>query len=379
MTSTVNKVFRIPFNSSERLRPSKKDLEVHLGGLEGYRTLLAELDAFVRLPPQAAAQRDIREQMFYGMLSHTRFVNPFLLSAVELYHHHLRSLSSLELEKLTDFIRTSEKEIGRLNVKKLDDVIRMGRLQEMIAGRRKLLAPLMKQWSALTAELQAIATYIRDNLFLIEKLCDSSLVILSDIEIRGRREKQLIEDIKAHVKNQLRSALQHRLVTQQDLQAAKKQLDAIAREMTILIREDVQTSERLYEEVQARTKKTAQKMHGLLAAIKNSKKGSLQEVRELYARGGNVLVTLLMDFNQEPVPVKASHLSKHELIILKIRKKMFDYLFDLAQKERRARRDRRTIKDRRVTIDPAFKGPEQRKNAVRRMGPRRGKPAADMP
>jgi hypothetical protein len=138
---TTNKsIFGLRFRSQAEIHPSQEELrvflesvkkkggqEIHGNDLAKYRELLKDM------------QQDIRDKMFYGVLNHSRFVNPALKSAVEQYKYHLHTLINLDLKKPKVFIR---------------------------------------RWAALAEELINIALYVRDNLVKIAKLCEASIVIL---------------------------------------------------------------------------------------------------------------------------------------------------------------------------------------------------------
>ncbi len=379
---TIEKsIFGVRFKSNENLRPTQEELDAFLEstGKEGsgrpyaddlakYRQLLEGTDAFERRRAQDADQEDLQEQMFYGVLGHSRFVNPALLSAVELYQYHLHALASLEFGHPATFILSAEKEMGRLNRKKIDDVIRMARLQEMVGERKKVLAKLKRRWAEIAAELRSIALYIRDNLVRIEKLCEASVVVLAELEIGRKKEKQLIADIKTGFKERLKVDMRLGRVTKQYLKDAKNDIDMLSTEMSVLAREDADALTGFYEAMHDHARKTAHDLDDLLAKIGTKQGGNVQESGEFFKRVGQVLVSLISGYHIE-LKLSGTHTDTvHQNIIREKRKEMLGYLLEQVQKERRSRTDRRSAKDRRKLGGQDYRGPERRSGKDRRSG-----------
>lgn len=380
---TIDKsIFGIQFHPDENILPTQKELdaffesartedgqELRISDLAKYRQLLKETDAFARHQAPDARQDDLQQQMFYSVLGHSQFVNHALLSAVELYQYHLHALMSLDFDHPTTFIVSAEKEIGRLSRKKIEDVMRMARLREMIGERKKVLATLKRPWAELTAELRRIALYIKDNLVRIEKLCETSIVILAEVEIGRKKEKQLVKDVQTYFKEQFREALYRgRVSSKQDLENAKKELDLLSTEMSVLIREDTDALMALYEAIHGHTKKAAQDIDALLVEIESKKNGSVREKRGLFKRIKQVLVSLISDYRFELKLSRTHTDTAHQGIIGEKRKEMLGYLFEQAQKERRSRTDRRSAKDQRKHEESNYRGPERRSGKDRRAG-----------
>ncbi len=303
--------------------------------------------------------------MLYGALGHAHLTDTALLSAVVLYHYHLHALAMLDFKGPASFIGTAEKEMGRLNKKKIGDVMRMARLQEMIAERKKILDGLKKQCTEIAAELRRIAQYVRDNLVRIEKLCTASVVILAEVDIGKHREKQLIEDVKAYYRAKFKEGLRGGKATVRVLENAKKELDWLAEETTVLLRDDAEALTRLYETLHDHMKDALIKLDALLSGFESKKSGNLQEIMELLKGGGQTLIAFLSGCRIEPPRTQVPVDSAHRNIIREKRREMLDYLLEALRKERRVRKERRSFQDRRKNTNPNYAGPERRKKERR--------------
>ncbi len=371
---------------NENLRPTEEELaaflksvypegrrEPEIDGLAKYRKLLSDVDAFERHQLPDEEPQDLRKRMVFGALCHTRFANASLLPVVERYLYHLHALSSLDFNTPTTFISAAEKEIGRLNRKRLDDAVRMARLEEMIGERKKILARLKRQWMDLAVELRFLALYIRDNLVRIGKLCEISVIVLAEQE--AGRKKELIEGVKTSFKTQLKDTLRRRQVTKRELESAKQKLDAISMEIADFVREDIEALTTIYEAIRDHTKKTAIGIAVHLADIESKKGGSVQESRALFERLGQDLVSLISDHRLEPKKPRIRIDTPRRDFLTEKRKETLDYLFEQVRKERRTRIDRRSERDRRQVNKSNFWGAERRSDYDRRVGKVRRKRA----
>ena len=326
---TTNKsIFGLRFRSHAEIYPSQEELrafiesnkkkggqEVHGTDLAKYRELLKEM------------QQDFQGKMFYGVLSHSRFVNPALKSAVEQYKYLLHALISLDFKKPKVFIR---------------------------------------RCAALTEELSNIALYIRDNLLKIVKLCEASIVILVDLQIEKKFESQLIEEIKTHFKEHLKDSLHHGPIANQYLETVKKDVDRLSKEISVILREDVYALQNLYESIYDHTKKIAREIDTLMDKFRSRKGKNFEDDWGLLEQVEQALVSLISKFHFELTTTEIRTETAHEDILWEKRKEMLDRLFELLNKERRSRSNRRTGEDRRRSNDQNHKGTERRSGKDRR-------------
>jgi uncharacterized protein (UPF0147 family) len=384
--TTDKSIFGLRFQSNAELHPSQEELsdflespkkdggrELHGNDLATYRELLKDIQAFELHQRQGASRQDFPGKMFYGVLSHSRFVNPALKSAVEQYKYLLHALVTLDFKKPTAFIRSAEEDMSRLNQKNKDHAVRLARLRGMVAERKETLETLKSRWAALAEELSNIALYIRDNLVMIKKLCETSIVVLVDFQIERKKENQLIEDIKTHFKEHLRDSLRRGPITKKYLETVKKDVAMLSKEISVILREDVYALTRLYEAIHDHTKNIAHEIDTLMAKIKGKKNSSYDDVREIFERVEQVLVSLISDYRFELKTTEIRTETVHKNILFEKRKEMLYHLFELLQKERRSRSTRRTSEDRRRSHDPSRKGPERRGGKDRRSGKSRRK------
>ena len=372
-------IFGLRFRSNADLQPTQEELgdflesmkndgsrEPHSNDLATYRELLKDVQAFENHQLQDRARQDFRGKMFYDVLSHSRFVNPVLKSAVEEYKYFLRALIELDFKKPAVFIRSAEKEIRTLNPKNQDHAVRLARLREMVDARKETLVTLKRRWAELAEELSNIALYIRDNLVKIEKLCETSIVVLVDFQIKRKEENQLIEEIKTHFKEHLKDSLHHGPITKRHLETVKNDVAILSKEISAIVREDVYALTGLYEAIHDHMKKIANEIDTLMVKIKRKKSINFEDDRQLLAQVEQALVSLISDYHFELKATEFRTETAHEDILLEKRKEMLDHLFVLLHKERRSRSNRKTDEDRRKFNDPNYDGPERRSGKDRR-------------
>ncbi len=369
----------LDFRSHENLRPlrgglnafpestyEESGLKRRINDLSTYRQLLKDAAVFEQHPLSDVEQQDLRDHMFYRVLSHSRFVNPAFLPAVERYQYHLYALLSLDFVNPMSFIKSAEKEMDGLDRNKTDDAARIAKLQEMVDVRKKSLSELKRRWESFAAELCRITLSIRDNLSGIERLCKTSIAILSDPVIGRTRERQLIEDIKTYFKEQLKDSLRRGSVSRQDVENAKEEFDVLCQEISAFGREDIHVLITAFEAVRGHTNKIAREIDRLLTEYESKKNGSVKENKDLFKRAEQTLVSLISDLRFELKAQKIRTGAATDDIVTAIRKEMLDYLFEAAQKERRSRSDRRSFKERRKSDGLRCKGSERRIGEDRR-------------
>ncbi|HTP04543.1 MAG TPA: hypothetical protein VMM54_05270 [Nitrospirota bacterium] len=326
---TINKsIFGLRLQSHPELYPSNEELRAFIvsikknGGQEAHGSDLAKYGELLK-----EVKQDFQGKMFYGVLSHSRFVNPALKSAVEQYKYLLHSLIMLDLKKPKVFIR---------------------------------------RWAALSEELSNIALYIRDNLLKIEKLCEASIVILVDLQIEKKFEGQLIEEIRTHFKEHLKDSLHHGPIADQYLESVKKDVSILSKEISVILREDVYTLQNMYESIYSHVKKIARQIETLMDKFKSRKGKNFEDDWRLLEQVEQALVSLISEYHFELTATEIHTETAHEDILMEKRKEMLDRLFELLQKERRSRDNRRTGEDRRRSNDPNHNGPERRSGKDRR-------------
>jgi hypothetical protein len=380
--TTDKTIFGLPFLSTQNLEPTREQLTAFLEtpgnrqahDLTVFRSLLESIDAFKQKRLPEAEQDDIQKQLFYGVLQYSQFADHTLLSAVELFHYQMRALNAIDFATPASFIESAQATINKLSKKKIDDVTRMLRLQEMISERKKIIATLTLTWDELAAELLRIALYITDNLAKIEERCEVSIIALSDRGVTGKKEREIIEEIKTHFKDVLKSSLHTSKISMQDVQASLKEATLVSEEVSIAIQEDVNTLTGLYEALHEHLQKAIQAIEAVLSTFEKNKGKTPLEKKPFFQTLANALATLLSIHRLEQQATGLHTETTHEALITSKRKEMLAFLFALVQKERRSQTDRRTTTERREAEDPNYRGPERRTSKDRRSGKNRREP-----
>ncbi len=376
---TVDKtIFGLRFGMNDDLYPTSEELriflespkskggrELHGADFETYNAMLGEIQSFQQSERQISAARDFREQVYYGVLMHTRLFNHALKSAVEQYKFHLHALRELDFAKPAAFVRSAEEELSRLNPKKRDDAAKLARLQGLVDERKKILESLKSRWSLLARELIHIAVYIRDNLAKIQKLCNTSISVLKDAHTKHSVERVVAEDVKTQFKEQLKDALHQGGITRQQVEAVKKDVDVLLKELSVLLQQDIDTLRVLYGAVRDHTRKTIQGIDNLTVKIKNA---YLEEDRELFLQLEQVLHSLVADCRFGLKAAAVSTETPYKNVLVEKRNEALAHLLNLLQKERRARTDRRSHQDRRKFNEPEPRKDERRNGKDRRSG-----------
>jgi len=331
-----NAIFGLRFVVNDDIHPSREDLLAFLDGpgkshreaLARYGELLAAVEAYKGGQHQAATAQGFQDKMVSGALSHSRFVNTALKSVVEQYLFHLHLLSSLDLRKPTTFIRSAEEEINRLSPKK-EDAIKRDRLQGMVDERKKTLDTLKKQWQARAAELSDSLKYVRDNLARVDRICDLFGTILINELNSGKKENELIEDIKTRYRERLRDFLRHGSITQEQMDAAKEEVAGLTKQLSDLVREDVQAITAVYEAVRTHIRKIYPDLDKAAKAIELKGHASIDEDVMLYTEAAGHLLSLIADLHVELKPIDIGSGKEQDALLLEERRAMLDYLLDL--------------------------------------------------
>jgi hypothetical protein len=361
------------------IRPSEEDLGAflermkkqgalvpHVNAMGKIRLMLIDMEAFETRRKLEPWQQDHRERMVYGVLRHSRFVCIELLTAVAEFQYHLRTLASLDFASPEEFIANAERTLKKLKRSKIDHVVRMLRLKEMIEERRNLLAGLEVRQRALIDELRHIASYVRENLIRIETLCRKAIVVLVEIGLERTKEGELIEEVRTQFHRELRAASGVRQLVAGDLERAKQIADRLTRKLSDLVREDVYSLSRLYETVHDLAKNTSGELTELLRELDRVRSGQRQEIIETFQRIGQALALLIVGFPDELRPKKVDIGLTRNALLMDKRREMVEYLFEQTGLERRARPDRRSNPDRRKAADRNYTGAERRSGQSRR-------------
>jgi hypothetical protein len=375
-----NSIFGIRTGSRKYLYPTLRELrhflespktpggqELHSNDLARYQDLLDSVTEFERRKLRSSSWQNVRETIFFRVLSHSQFANAALKLEVVQYKYYLHAFMSLDFKEPLSLIASGEAGMSRLDPKIKTDAVIFDQLRGMIKDQQNKLEAMRKQGIALEKELEHIALYIRDNLMKIAKRCETAIVILAELQVRQNKEALLIEEIKGDFKERLRTALRNGPVTRAHLVLVKRAVSNITRKLPVLIREDLYSMSGLYEAIYAHGLTISREIDAHMAGSGSSKGGNSEEDRERFVQVGRVLVSLVSDFQ----PTEIQNPTSHANILLGKRHKMIDSVFELLQKERRARKNRRSGMERRTSHDPSYKEPDRRHLKSRRERPTR--------
>ena len=374
-------IFPFRISTAGKLRPTQEQLaaflktavkengrDLQVTDLAKYSRLLKDVEQFEQQRASGKSRPDLGDLLFYGVIAHSRFASQALLSAIVEYKYYLQSLNSPDFTNPMSFILSAEREKSRLNPNKISDVLRLKRLQEMIEDRKKIIAGLKDRWKGPASELRHIASYVKDNLAEMEKLCEAAVVILAEIDIDRTRERQLVEELKTFFKDRLKEARRRGTVTVKDLDAARDEAEMLSLELSILIREDIDALTALYEDLHGHVKKIGVDLVFLLSELDGKKSASVTASTNIFKQLEQTLIALISAYGFGPQERPTHTDTEHDDLIREKRWAMLTYLFDEVKKERRSGRDRRVLPERRKAADQAFPGPERRTNASRRSG-----------
>jgi len=376
-----NSIFGIRFGSRDDLYPTLEDLrvflespktpggqELHRNDLARYQELLDSVAAFERRKLQATSWQNVRETLFFHVISHSQFASVALKLEVVQYKYHLHALMTLDFKEPLVRIKSAEDEMRTLDPNSKADAVKLDRLRGVVKDQQKKLETLRKQRTALEKELGHIARYIRDNLLKIAKRCETAIVILAELQVRQDKEKLLIEGVKVDFKERLRTALRQGPITKAHLAIVKRAVANITQKLSILIREDLYAMSGLYEAIYVHGLKIAREINASMARKEGNKSGNVEEDRELLEQVGRALVSLVSDFHLKLKTTEILDPTSQANTLLEKRHEMIDFVFNKLQQERRARKNRRSSIERRAFNDPNYTYPERRK--LKRRGDR---------
>lgn len=381
-------IFESRRTARESIRPTDESLavflsntekecgrELHLDDLAGYRRLLHEIEH-----PAEADAGDEPAQIGLiirnGVFGRSRYINAELPRAVEEFKYHLEALHALDFKSPMTLLKSLELEMNRLDIKQSRDLILMVKFQEMITGQKKIRSRLMQRYVEIAAELFDIALYVRNNMHLIEERCRAAAAMLSNFEMGREKERQMIEEIKASIKNQLKSVLNRGALSKKDVDIARREFTLLTGEISQLVRADAASLRSCYQQLADSTGKAARAIDSLLHEIEIKKNGTVKENRSLFRLVGDVLVTLVTNPALETGQVRTPESTDQAHLVEAVRKRMIAHLLDAVAKGRRKHGDRRSVSDRRSAVAYRYEGPERRSGKARRVATNRRQPGS---
>lgn len=340
-------IFGLRFKSNEELQPSPADLAAFLASsrasgfpgrheddLAAYIHYLGLVETYEREQKQGFGRLEFGERRLLGVLSHTGFFKSAFRVAIEEYKYHHHQLVLLDFNKPEAFIRSAEVEIGKLNPKKRDDQQKIARLQDMIKQRRKDLEILTKRRRRIAGELYHIAVYVRDNIVLVQRLCEGAIARFAEMQVGGKKTGQMIEDLKEQFKEQVREHRQMGSITPEYLESVKAEVAQLSQRLTKSVLEDIYFVTRIYEGFYDHAKNGAGRLEDLLGWADRVRKKDGSDEDQLFSRIEDVLVALISEFRIEAKPAgQPGAPDQHEELLLEKRRELLDHIFLLLRSQ----------------------------------------------
>lgn len=336
-------IFGLRFKSNESLQPGAAELAAFLDGprepgkperhrddLAAYVRFLERIEAYEAGNKQGTGAGSFGERMFLGVLSHCRFFTPALRIAVEEYKFHHHQLGLLDFRKPLAFIRSAEAETGKLNPKKKDDQQRIERFQAMIEQRRRDLDALAHRRAMRAGELYHIAVYVQENLVRIRQLGEAAIGRLAELQVGGQKRDQLVEDLKAHFKDQVRIRLLSGPVTKEYLEALKTEVADLTQALSRLMLEDLYAVTGIYEQLHDHVQQHTAELEKHLPKADAARKRNDERGWEAFSAIGKALVALVGRFPAAPAAAPPSGgEGGHAALLMEKRREMLDHVLDL--------------------------------------------------
>jgi hypothetical protein len=334
-------IFGLRFKSNEELQPSPADLAAFLasprasGGLRRHTDDLASFDQYLELvetyereQKQGFGRLEYGERRLLGVLSHIGFFKPAFRVAIEEYKYHNHQLVLLDFKKPEAFIRSAEAEIGKLNSKKRDDQQKITRLQDLVKQRRKDLEVLARRRRMIAGELYHIAVHVRDNIALVQRLCEGAIARLAGLQVEGKKTGQMIEDIKEQFKADVREHRQMGSITPEYLESVKAEVAQLSQRLTKCVLEDIYFVTTIYEGFYEHAKNGAGRLTDLLGWADRVRKKDGNDEDQLFTRIEQVLVTLISEFRVDAALAdQPGAAGRHEELLLEKRRELLDHIF----------------------------------------------------
>lgn len=310
MSMMQTRIFGMRFHSNESLQPGTGEIaafldrrrapgspERHRDDLAAYAGLLGRIEAYESGQIQMVQGLDLGERMLLGALSHSRFFNAGLRIAVEEYKYHLGQLEGIDLAKPADFIRAAEEELRKLDRKKKEDQPKIARFTAMIGQRRRDQDELERRRRMLAGELCHIAVYVRDNLAKVRKCSEEAITRLAALQVSGDVASRLVEDLKAHFKDQVRDNRDLAGgVTKEYLETLKAEVADLARRLSQLLLGDLYAVTRTFEAIHDHVRDMNMQIETLTAQAEAARERAGGQGGGVFGRIERVLVALITKF-----------------------------------------------------------------------------------
>lgn len=188
----------------------------------------------------------------------------------------------------------------------------------------------------LTGELCHIAVYVRDNIVMVQQLCEDAIARLVKLQVGGEKTGQLIEDIKALFKDQVREHRQLGTVTPEYLESVKAEVAQLSQRLTQLVLGDIAAVAGMFEELYEYAKKNSALLSELIGRAERAWKDGTVRDNQAFTRLERVLVALISEFRPDvKAPAQAGAGERHGDLLRDRRREMLDHIFQTLREQRK--------------------------------------------
>jgi hypothetical protein len=356
--TAINSVFGLRIGMNDALSPAHAELSSFLAGIRSagdarataiarYTRMLDQIAEFRRLEQGARLKLRFQPHLFYRTLDHCRFFSPELLAAVAEFAFHLAALREIDFRKPEAFIRTAQQELQLLSVKKRADAVKIAKLTDLLASRTEMLAELRRRRSDLAREQMHIALYIRDNLAKIAAQCEKCAAMLADKGHTSRAIDDLTADVTNRFRDRLRTAHREGPVTREQVDAAKKDVEILSREITDLAGGVFPSLAGLFKAMASHAGFFAQSINTLVAEANAAARSDFEREKSALGKLEETLIALISRYHLEVAVAEPTTTTAHKSMFLELRMELLDHAFAVADSDRRSTPDRRAGRERR--------------------------------
>jgi len=374
---TDQNIFGLRHHSNVYLYPTAAELAAFVddpalgsrrSDLAAYHTLVDAVRESRRSSSPGGPGQDTGWKIFLNVLEHTRFATPALAAELAHYLYFLQALMATDIRKPTTFIRAAEEEMKKLDIRNRAQADRLKRLRQLSEQRRQDLEKMRKRREALCEEMLSIGKYVRDNLRRIRNVCRISIIVLSDRKLAGQIEDRLSEDVKAHFRHSLTVHADRPALTPAYLEALKRDVEVLGREITALRRQAASALDRLYRSLQQHAGSLAREIDAVLFRLGERHCEGDATDQMLFGQLEKHLLSLVSGWRPEPSLPEHHTATPYEDVFAEKKREALTSLFDLVHGERRAIANRRTGRIRRRKALPMPGSLERRSGRERRSG-----------
>jgi hypothetical protein len=184
--------------------------------------------------------------------------------------------------------------------------------------------------------LYHIAVYIRDNVVMVQRLCEGAIARLAELQVGGKKTGQMIEDLKEQFKAQVRERRQLGSITPEYLESVKAEVAQLSQRLAQSVLEDLYFVTRIYEGFYEHAKNGAGRLEDPLGWADRVRKKDGNDEDQLFARIEQVLVSLISEFRIDVEPAGGPGGSgRHEELLLEKRRELLNHIFLLLREKRK--------------------------------------------